>query len=131
MSLIERLRQAEQRKHQFVHNPQKAMPIQRGGSGNGISSGIIASSDVIIGEKTIIRTNEFCNLSRESKFHNWLRGIELEMHDDLVRCVAASRSCRENTDKMTQILDKLIINNESGKLVEFLKKEYPSVLKEI
>jgi hypothetical protein len=78
-----------------------------------------------------IRTSQFCTLSKESKWQAWLQTVSQDLHDELVKFIQTSNSCRANHDKMMEVYKKLEKRNLSSHLVKFLRKEYPHTIDEV
>lgn len=106
----------------------KTFPISGGPGGSGSPEDTRAPMS--IGRYQII-VSQFCVLSREAKLHQWLQNTVVSLHDDLVRFVASSQSCRANSDKMHKVLNELVVRGEGQRLLDFLKTEYPNVIREI
>lgn len=119
---IEQLRLANKRRGQYHTDPSSAgITFNRG---NNISE----NAEFSVGANKI-KVSEFCGLSKEAKLLTWLQITVPELYEDFVKSIAISTSCRANIEKMHKLLEELIIRGKSDSLLDFLKAEYPNVIK--
>jgi hypothetical protein len=78
-----------------------------------------------------IKSRQFCSLSREPKWQDWLRKNAVDLYDKLIAHLKTSKGCRANVDKMTEIQKELDKRHLLVDMVKFLKVEYPIVLEEV
>jgi hypothetical protein len=75
-----------------------------------------------------IDVTRFCGLSRRDDFQNWLRSVSSEYCDELISFLKLGKSCGDNKTKMEEIYKKLINDNKSELMIEFLHKNYPHMI---
>jgi len=77
-----------------------------------------------------IKARQFCSLSKEIKWQNWLKSVAPDLNRDLLSHLTKSKSCRSNSEKMSVIQKELATRGKSMDMVNFLKKEFPIVIEE-
>jgi len=78
-----------------------------------------------------IRIGQYCSLSKEPKFQQWLLDNNPELLGELTEHLVKSTSCKSNVSKMMEIQTKLLKSGKLEALIEFLQKEYPIALIEV
>lgn len=78
-----------------------------------------------------IRTQQFCSLSKEAHWQNWLYTVAVDLHKDLMEHIEKSTSCRTNHIKMMEIHAKLEQRKLVHNMVKFLRKNYPHTVEEV
>jgi hypothetical protein len=78
-----------------------------------------------------IKTTLFCSISKEAKWQDWLVKISPDLGQELLAHVKNSRSCRANSQKMREVLDKLRKRGAGPALIQFLKTEFPFAIEEV
>jgi len=81
--------------------------------------------------QVIIKTKQFCALSREPAWQDWLEKHAPDILDELLRHLSQSRGCKANTEKMSAIYEQLKSRGLQDAVVAFLRKEYPLTVEEI
>jgi hypothetical protein len=80
------------------------------------------------GQTYKIRTRQYCGLSREKKWQDWLGETAPDLLDDLQNHLRNSSGCKQNRLKMEKIQEELLDRGLSKKLLLFLNDNYPNVL---
>ncbi len=75
-----------------------------------------------------IQENQFCGLSKEITFQEWLKNISPSLYKDLLTHLNTSASCKSNTSKMINIQNKLIEIGKGVNLVNFLREKFPNTV---
>ena len=78
-----------------------------------------------------IRTNEFCGLSRNPKWQEWLKTIAPDLYQELTVHLSKTSGCKSNREIMIAIQGKLEGKGLSDKLIEFFNREFPQVIEKI
>ena len=80
------------------------------------------------GKQYTIKTQQYCGLSREPKFQQWLEKFAPDLLASLHEHLKTKSGCKENKNKMIVIQKTLESRNLSKELVLFLLDEYPSTV---
>ncbi len=79
----------------------------------------------------LLNTIHFCGLSSDPKFLTWIRGVALDIHDNLAGHTRESSGCTANTRKMLWVLDQLVRRpGLESSLISFLRENHPHVITE-
>lgn len=79
-----------------------------------------------------IKKSEFCALSSQLKFHQWLLTANESLYKELFEHLRKSAGCASNAAKMSDILSRLISDVDTrNSLQTFLIKNFPSVVEGI
>lgn len=79
---------------------------------------------------TKIKSSQFCGISKELKWYNWLGEVAPDLLVELRAQQKKDRSCRSNSTKMVDIQKKLHKRNLSKALVNFLKEHFPAAIQQ-
>ncbi len=77
-----------------------------------------------------VKANQFCALATDGHFHNWLQSYAPDLLDELQATIKTG-SCKSNSAKMQDILDKLEQRGKTPALIRFLNDVFPFVIEEI
>lgn len=75
-----------------------------------------------------IKQNQFCALSKNSNWQEWLRSNAIDLYYDLKDHLKGSTSCNSNKKKMIKIRKALHDKGLDKELLKFLKVFYPTIL---
>jgi len=75
-----------------------------------------------------IKQTQFCSLSREKEWQNWLESIAPHLYQELIGHLSLDLGCGSNKLKMIEIQNRLIELNLGSKLIQFLQDHYSFVL---
>ena len=79
-----------------------------------------------------IRINEFCGISRNKIWQDWLLTKAPDLHKSLMDILSeAVGGCKKNTAAMVDIYNTLVRRGNEYDLTTFLMKEFPVALEEI
>ena len=76
-----------------------------------------------------INIKQYCALSKEQKWLDWLQQIAPDQHEKLTEHNKNNNTgCRENREIMTKIHKELTNRGKYEELYQFIKKEYPILI---
>lgn len=75
-----------------------------------------------------VRINQFCGLSRNKKWKNWLKSAAPDLEESLTGMQKEGASCKKNTNRMIEIYNELLKRGKGEDLELFLSKEFPAIL---
>jgi hypothetical protein len=78
-----------------------------------------------------LRTDQFCALSSDKIFHQWLLEKDEEIYAGLQSHLSRSTGCKSNKGYMKFVRKQLSSKGLTNDLVEFLRNYFPTVLKPI
>lgn len=79
-----------------------------------------------------IRINEFCGISRNKLWQEWLRTQAPDLYDQLIAVVSdPAGGCKKNTAVMVDIYNTLVRRGKESELTNYLRKEFPVALEEV
>lgn len=81
------------------------------------------------GIKYHISTSQYCAISREKLWQQWLGQIAPDLQQQLQQHLANSKGCRSNNTKMIEIQNELSKRGHMSKLIYFLEGNYPTAVK--
>ena len=80
------------------------------------------------GQRYTIKTQQYCGLSREPKFQQWLEKFAPDLLISLREHFKTKPGCKENKNKMIAIQKTLESRGLSKELVLFLLDQYPTTV---
>lgn len=78
-----------------------------------------------------LRTQQFCNLSKEQTWQSWLHTVAPDLCKSLLDWLRTSTSCRGNQTKMMEIYAELIKRKLHTQLIKFMQSKYPLAVEEV
>ena len=81
--------------------------------------------------KYSLRTDQFCALSTDQTFHQWLEGVDQGIYVGLQVHLKRSPGCRANKEYMKMVRRQLSASGLNEELIKFLRDYFPTVLKPI
>lgn len=76
-----------------------------------------------------INIKQYCSLSKEQKWLNWLQQIAPDQYEKLITHNKNNTGCRENREIMSKIHQELTNRGKYDELYKFIEKEYPILIK--
>jgi len=76
-----------------------------------------------------LKINQYCGLIRHTKWQQWLHKTAPEINQEVQAFLKRNNSCKKNKDKMIEIHKSLTEKGKMPDLIEFLKEEFPHMLK--
>lgn len=86
----------------------------------------IQITEIQITEK--INIKQYCALSKEQKWLDWLQQIAPDQYEKLIEHNKNNTGCRENRQIMSKIHQELINMGKYDELYKFIEKEYPILI---
>lgn len=80
------------------------------------------------GKQYKIKTQQYCGLSREKKWQEWLGKVAPDLLIELHEHFKQGSGCKKNKLKMEEIQEKLVERKLSKNLILFLNENYPHVI---
>jgi hypothetical protein len=78
-----------------------------------------------------IRVSQFCALSHDIAFQNWLAVSFSDLHKILINHLMNSSSCYDNKQKMLELLREITKRGKEQDLINFLMAEFPLLIDEV
>lgn len=75
-----------------------------------------------------IDQSQFCSLSGDGKFQQWLKIADNALYEELMETRRTGRGCRANSEKMRHVYAQLYQHSKGDQLEAFISKNYPSLI---